>query len=267
MKLRMASADISKTPGDAPQPGFYAGTSGWAYPTWKPGFYPAKLPAAKFLEHYASRLNTVEVNYTFRKLCTAPQLQKWLDATPPEFRFSFKAPQSITHLRRLRECGDELTAFVASLAPVVAAGKQAALLFQFPPNFRAAAVGKDKRNHQEALVEFLRDAAKLFKTAKWRAAIEFRDASWFTDQTYAAMRESNVALCQAESDNFTTPFVTTADYHYTRMRCSDYTESRLSEAFQQMWTQSKQAPEFVYFMHEDAPTGPLRAENLLQRIP
>src|ERR1700722_9686601 len=76
----------------------YAGTSGWAYPTWKPEFYPAGTPAKKFLEFYASQLTSVEVNYTFRALPTAKILESWLAATPPEFRFSFKAPQRITHL-------------------------------------------------------------------------------------------------------------------------------------------------------------------------
>jgi uncharacterized protein YecE (DUF72 family) len=250
----------------APQHALYVGTSGWAYPTWKPGFYPAKLPAAKFLEHYASRLNTVEVNFTFRKLASPAQLDKWLAATPANFRFSFKAPQSITHIRRLRECGDEFTAFLESLRPVVKAGKQAAVLFQFPPNFRAGSAGKDKQMNQQAFAAFLQDAGKVLAREGWRAAVEFRDASWFTETTYDALRQSNVALCEAESDDLATPEVRTADYLYTRMRCSTYTESRLSGAFQRLYTESRQGPVFVYFKHEEAPDGPQRAENLLQRI-
>lgn len=255
-----------KLPSQALQHALYAGTSGWAYPTWKPDFYPAKLPAAKFLEHYASRLNTVEVNYTFRKLATETQLNKWLAATPPNFRFSFKAPQNITHIRRLRDCQNELASFVESLRPVVKAGKQAALLFQFPPNFRAASLGKDKQPNQQAFADFLENAGKVLAKEDWRAAVEFRDASWFTDLTYDALRESKVALCEAESDEFATPKVRTADYLYTRMRCSTYTESRLSEAFQQLETQSRERPVFVYFMHEEEPHGPQRAENLLKSI-
>jgi uncharacterized protein YecE (DUF72 family) len=253
-------------PSKVPQHALYAGTSGWAYPTWKPDFYPAKLPAAKFLEHYASRLNTVEVNYTFRKLATAAQLDKWLAATPPDFRFSFKAPQSITHIRRLRDCGDELGKFIESLRPVVKAGKQAAVLFQFPPNFRAGSAGKDKQSNQQAFTDFLKDAGKLLASEDWRAAVEFRDVSWFTETTYEALREAKLALCEAESDELATPKVRTADYLYTRMRCSTYTESRLSEAFQQLETQSRERPVFVYFMHEEEPHGPQRAENLLKRI-
>ena len=89
----------------------YVGTSGWAYPSWKPGFYPAALPAKKFLGYYATRLNSCEVNYTFRKLPTAAQIADWLAQTGEGFRFSFKAPQRITHFSRLREeLGVEQTA-------------------------------------------------------------------------------------------------------------------------------------------------------------
>jgi uncharacterized protein YecE (DUF72 family) len=114
----------------------YAGTSGWAYATWKPGFYPAGLPAKKFLEHYASRLNSVEVNYTFRMLPSVAMLAGWLAATHAGFRFSFKAPQRITHFNRLRDCDAAVSEFVAALEPVRAAGRLGPLLFQLPPNFK-----------------------------------------------------------------------------------------------------------------------------------
>ncbi len=92
----------------------FAGTSGWAYPTWKPDFYPAGTPAKRFLEFYASQLTSVEVNYTFRALPTAKMLEGWLAATPADFRFSFKAPQRITHFKRLRDCDDDVAQFVSS---------------------------------------------------------------------------------------------------------------------------------------------------------
>ncbi len=81
----------------------FAGTSGWAYASWKPKFYPAKLSAKKFLEYYASRLNSVEVNYTFRSIPTEKLLAGWIEATPPEFKFAIKAHQRITHFKRLRD--------------------------------------------------------------------------------------------------------------------------------------------------------------------
>jgi len=95
----------------------YVGTSGWAYPSWKPRFYPATVAARKFLEHYAARLTSVEVNYTFRSIVRAEQLAGWLAATGPDFRFSFKAPATITHIRRLRDCVGVMADFLATLRP------------------------------------------------------------------------------------------------------------------------------------------------------
>ncbi|HEV2113848.1 MAG TPA: DUF72 domain-containing protein, partial [Terriglobales bacterium] len=101
----------------------YAGTSGWAYANWKPTFYPAKLASAKFLQHYASRLNTVEVNYTFRHFATEKTLNNWVACTPPEFRFSIKAHQNITHVKRLKDAGEYARGFLAALQPLVESGR------------------------------------------------------------------------------------------------------------------------------------------------
>ena len=169
----------------------YAGTSGWAYPTWKPEFYPAGTPAKRFLEFYASKLTSVEVNYTFRALPTAKMLEGWLAATPENFRFSFKAPQRITHFRRLQDCADDVAQFISALEPVRQAGKLGLLLFQLPPNFKADA---------ERLTNFL--ATPAFRTPNAPAiAFEFRHESWFSDEIYTILREHNAALCIAESDD------------------------------------------------------------------
>jgi uncharacterized protein YecE (DUF72 family) len=245
------------------QHSLYAGTSGWAYSSWKPGFYPEKLAARKFLEYYATRLNTVEVNYTFRSLLKLEQLQGWLAATPPDFRFSFKAPQQITHLRRLRDCADLLAEFLESLKPVVKAGRQGAVLFQFPPNFRPQAKGKDKQLNHLALAAFLKDSRKQLRQSKCRVAVEFRDPGWFTEETFALLQKMGVALCHAESDALTTPQIATADFTYSRMRASNYTELQLISESKKLQGLCREGPAFVYFKHEDAPDGPLRAEKLL----
>ena len=82
---------------------FYAGTSGFAYPTWKPNFYPAKLPQKKFLEHYATRLNAVEINYTFRRTPSASTVENWVNITPEGFCFCLKAHMKITHIPEARK--------------------------------------------------------------------------------------------------------------------------------------------------------------------
>src|SRR5579864_6809202 len=115
----------------------HIGTSGWAYPSWKPGFYPAKTPSSKFLDYYASQLNSVEVNYTFRARPAASTLQNWASQTPEGFSFVAKAHQRITHIKRLADVREDVDAFFAALQPLLHAGKLGAVLFQLPPNLKA----------------------------------------------------------------------------------------------------------------------------------
>jgi uncharacterized protein YecE (DUF72 family) len=235
----------------APSPrNLFIGTSGWAYPTWKPGFYPQDLPSRAFLAFYASRLTSVEVNYTFRTLPSASQLQGWLDAAPPGFRFGFKAPQRITHFQRLRDSHSTVAEFIAALEPARAAGKLGPLLFQLPPNFAV---------DNERLSDFLKDPT-FAANPQLQLTFEFRHPSWFADATYDILRRNNSALCIAEGDDLATPDVSTANFRSYRLRRSGgYTRAEL-KAFAQRF--SKQTPEselYVYFKHEDEPTGPLNA--------
>jgi uncharacterized protein YecE (DUF72 family) len=235
----------------------YAGTSGWAYPTWKPAFYPAGTPAKCFLEFYASKLTSVEVNYTFRALPTAKMLEGWLAATPANFRFSFKAPQRITHFRRLQECADDVAQFVAALEPVRQAGKLGPLLFQLPPNFKADA---------ERLNGFLATAALQPKDAP-PIAFEFRHESWFSDEIYTILRQHNAALCIAESDDLLTPEVhTAAGYTCYRLRRDGGYSALELDAFAKRFTAlAEERDVYVYFKHEDEPTGALNATAFLER--
>ena len=115
---------------------FFAGTSGWAYPSWKPEFYPEKLAQKKFLGHYATRLNTVEVNFTFRQLVKESTIQNWMEQSPLHFRFGVKAHQVITHIKRLKATEEFLPRFLATIEPLAAANKLGSVLFQLPPNLK-----------------------------------------------------------------------------------------------------------------------------------
>ena len=244
----------------APAPaGLFAGTSGWAYNTWKPGFYPATTPSRAFLHYYASRLTSVEVNSTFSKLPTREQLEAWLQATPPGFRFSFKAPQSITHFKRLIDTQAAVAEFIAALKPARIADKIGPLLFQLPPNFKA---------DNARLAAFLK--APAFKSSinstKLQLAFEFRHPSWFSEPTYAILRRHNVALCVAESDNLTTPDIRTADFTCFRLRRNGgYSSPELSAFANRFTALTQQGEVFVYFKHEDEPTGALNAVTMLCR--
>src|SRR5271168_2902525 len=85
------------------------GTSGYSYPAWKGGFYPADLPARQMLRYYGEQFRTVEVNYTFRRMPTAALLEGWADKVPADFRFVLKVPDLITHKRRLKDVGEPLS--------------------------------------------------------------------------------------------------------------------------------------------------------------
>jgi uncharacterized protein YecE (DUF72 family) len=227
----------------------YAGTSGWAYPSWKPDFYPAKLASAKFLGHYASRLNTVEVNYTFRRFPTEKLLRGWIAATPAGFQFAIKAHQKITHTARLRDVAEFTGDFLRSLQCLDEEKKLGPILFQLPPFLKCDAV---------LLSDFLATLPRSL-----RLAFEFRHESWFSDEVYAVLRGANAALCNAESEKLETPDVQTADFAYLRVRKPEYTPKERKDLQQRIAQLSSKGDVYVYFKHEDTPEGALHAESLL----
>ena len=228
----------------------YAGTSGWAYASWKPGFYPPKLPSAKFLGYYATRLNTVEVNYTFRARVSEKLLSGWIQATPEHFRFGVKAHQRITHILRLRSASRATSDFLASLDPLRGAMKLGPVLFQLPPFLKCD-------------VALLEDFLGTW-TLTTRAAMEFRHTSWFSEEVFERLRRANVALCQAESEKLETPDVATADFSYFRLRKEEYSAAARKRVKQKILDAAQRGDVFVYFKHEDTPDGALYAEALLK---
>lgn len=227
----------------------YAGTSGWAYTSWKPKFYPAKLASAKFLGYYGTRLNSVEVNYTFRTQVTEKLLAGWIAATPADFKFAVKAHQEITHVKRLRGAAAQTSRFLKSLEPLRDAGKLGPVLFQLPPFLKC-----DLAVLEDFLATLPRDT---------RAAVEFRHPSWFVDDVYDRLGRANVALCQAESDKLETPDVATADFCYLRLRKEEYSAGARKKISNRVAEAAQRGDVFVYFKHEDTPEGALYAESLL----
>ena len=234
----------------------FAGTSGWAYPTWRPGFYPDEVKPKSFLPCYASQLNSVEVNHTFRKLPTSAQVEAWLAQTGPGFRFSFKAPQRITHFSRLLDCDEHVREFFAALAPAAQAGKMGLVLFQLPPNLKA---------DLPRLRTFL--AAPAFQAAGAPPiAFEFRHESWFSPEAESLLREHNAALCIAETEDFRSPEIHSAVGHSAfRLRRSGGYKPREVKAFAERLTAlARDRDIYVYFKHEDEPTGALNARAFLR---
>ena len=228
----------------------FAGTSGWAYPSWKPDFYPQKLAQKKFLSHYATQLNAVEVNFTFRQLVKETTLQNWLAETPPAFRFTIKAHQVITHIKRLKGTEDFVPRFLGTIEPLASAAKLGPVLFQLPPNLKA---------DRDLLSSFLDLLPRRLP-----AAFEFRHTSWFTDETYETLRGHSAALCVAETEELTTPEVATTGFVYYRFRKPNYPPDErkaMVDRIQQHLGAGRDV--FAYFKHEETPEGAIYARELL----
>jgi uncharacterized protein YecE (DUF72 family) len=231
----------------------HAGTSGFAYPAWKPEFYPAKTPPSRFLKYYAGRLNGVEINYTFRRMPSASTLEAWVSATSPGFAFAVKANQRITHFQRLKDAGETTEFFLKALAPLRDAGRLGPVLFQLPPNLRL-----DRERLAAYLGSLPNDTSYAF---------EFRHESWFTDEVFDLLRERGVALCVAESEALAVPDMVTAGFVYYRLRKPGYGEAELAR-FTARAKELLAAGRDVYMMfkHEDDPGGALDAERLLAAV-
>lgn len=225
--------------------GLHIGTSGWSYPSWKPAFFPDKLPSKRFLEFYATQLNAVELNATFRRMPTASAIAGWLASTPPDFRFAAKAHQSITHFKRLKNAEDSLRFFLQSLEPIRQSGKLGPILFQIPPNLKADAA------LLEAFVQLLPQA--------YQFAFEFRHESWFVDSIYEILRKRNAALCWAESEKIATPHVATAGFLYYRLRLPVFTEAEVEKISQELKNERLSREVYAFFKHEETPEGVLNA--------
>jgi uncharacterized protein YecE (DUF72 family) len=230
----------------------FAGTSGFSYPAWKPHFYPKDVPAKKFLEYYASRLNSVEVNYTFRRVAGAGVFQGWLAATPTGFAFACKAHQNLTHIMKMKEAETFTQVFLSSLEPLRAARRLGPVLYQFPPTFKC------DLDRLDAYLPLLPNDIRF--------AFEFRHESWLTDAVYGRLSARNIALCLAESDKLEVPKVMTADFGYFRLRKGDYSDvARRETAAHVRELLDGGRDVYVYFKHEEDPRGAIWAEELLKQ--
>jgi uncharacterized protein YecE (DUF72 family) len=196
------------------------GCSGWNYRHWREIVYPQGLAARRWLEHYATLFDTVEVNTTFYRLPTEKAVAGWAEQSPPGFLFSVKGSRYLTHMRRLRDTAQGVTRFYAPLAPLVEARKLGPVLWQLPGNFQ---------RDDERLATFL-DGLPA-----GRHTVEFRHESWFAPDVYALLRERGAAL--AVGDHPERPFQAhepTADwtfvrFHYGRGRDGNYSRRQLLE--------------------------------------
>jgi uncharacterized protein YecE (DUF72 family) len=218
------------------------GTSGYSYKEWKGTFYPDDLPAAKMLPYYGARFDSVEINNTFYRMPDIKMVAKWGEQVPDGFTFVLKAPQRITHQKRLVGAGDDLRQLFE--AGEVLGSKLGPVLFQLPPFSRKDALK-------------LREFVAILPPDR-RVAFEFRHDSWFDDEVYAILREHDIALCAADTDEVTDPeslVVPTASWGYMRLRRTEYAPGQLTawaeRVEKQAWSDA-----YVFFKHEDEGKGP-----------
>lgn len=225
-----------------------AGTSGFQYPAWRGGFYPAGLKTQDMLAHYGTRLGSVEINQTFYRMPKPEALARWAEAVPADFRFAIKASQRITHRMRLKGCQDALGFLLGNLQTL--GDRLGAVLFQLPPNFK---------------VDLPRLAAFVAELPQGtRAAFEFRHPSWWCDALYQLLADRDLALCIADVDapEARVPWHATASYGYLRLRRDAYDETTLAELAARVGQTDWKAA-YVYFKHEQA--GPQLAAEFTKR--
>jgi uncharacterized protein YecE (DUF72 family) len=218
------------------------GCSGWNYQHWRERVYPKGCPPARWLEHYATLFDTVEVNNTFYRLPRRDAVARWVEQTPEDFCLAAKMSRYITHLKRLTDLEGGLARFYERIEPLARSPKLGPVLWQLPPNF--------KRNDE-------RLAAALDALPPGRHAFEFREPSWYVEEVYAPLRKHDVALVIPDSPKY--PFRTlelTAGWTYVRFhygsrgRNGNYSERELAEWAERIDVWRREVDVYVYFNND-----------------
>jgi uncharacterized protein YecE (DUF72 family) len=218
------------------------GCSGWNYKHWRERVYPKGLPARRWLEHYASLFDTVEVNATFYRLPTEKAVAGWVEQSPPGFVFAIKASRYLTHIKRLTDLEEGVARFYERIRPLVESPKLGPVLWQLPASFHRS----DDRL-----------AAALEALPPGRHGFEFRHPSWFVDDVYGLLRAHGAALVIGDSPS--RPFQAhelTAEWTFVRFhrgrrgRNGNYSERELEEWAQLFEDWRRQVEIYAYFNND-----------------
>jgi uncharacterized protein YecE (DUF72 family) len=218
------------------------GCSGWNYAHWRGRVYPDGLPSKRWLEHYATLFDTVEVNNTFYRLPRRSSVEGWVKQTPPDFVFAVKASRYLTHVKRLTDLGRGIERFYERIEPLVRSPKLGPVLWQLPGNFRR----DDDRL-----------AAALDSLPPGRHCFEFRHESWFAEDVYALLRRHRVALVIGDhpqrpfqTHELTTDWTLIRFHHGSRGRNGNYSERELEEWKRRIAAWRAGAEVFAYFNND-----------------
>jgi uncharacterized protein YecE (DUF72 family) len=224
----------------------FIGASGYSYPKWKGKFYPEKFPENKMFEYYSQNFSSVEINATYYRLPDKKVFESWEQQAPENFKYALKAPQQITHFKRLKDAETELESFINNSK--ILNKKRGPLLFQLPPNFK-----KDI----DLLKKFIKNIHESFIT------FEFRHSSWNDADVFKVLSEKNFSLCIADTDeNLIEEIISTADWGYLRLRKKEYSPKDLA-AWKEKFISQNWKEVYIYFKHEDEANGPKFAKILI----
>jgi uncharacterized protein YecE (DUF72 family) len=240
------------------------GCSGWQYDSWRGRLYPAGAPKRRWLELYAERFDTVEVNSTFYRLARREAVATWVGQTPDRFTFAVKASRYLTHIRRLHDIDAGIARFLEPLEPLVEADRLGPILWQLPENFHR----DDARLHEWLTALPAGPADRPFAHT-----MEFRHPSWFSPAVLEALRARNVAL--TIGDHPQRPFqprVPTADWMFVRFhwgargRRGNYSATELEEWATRIAGWSRRRPVWAYFNNDWEGFAPRNAVRLARGL-
>ena len=200
----------------SPEKTYHIGTSGWNYSHWRTLFYPEGLPQKGWLRFYASRFDTVEINYSFYRWPSEKTMQNWYKTAPENFQFTLKAPRTISHIKKFKDVSEKVQEFYR-LTDLLKE-KAACHLFQLPPSIRY-----NEKNFQiiELFCETLDPQRKN--------VIEFRDPTWWYEQVYALLKKYNVAFCITSGLEMPEEIIVTSDMAYFRFHGENYSTNYSKE--------------------------------------
>jgi uncharacterized protein YecE (DUF72 family) len=237
-------------------PSIHIGCSGWQYRHWRGDFYPADLPQSRWLEHYAERFDTVEINNTFYRLPETKTFAEWGRRVPAGFRYAVKASRFLTHLKKLKDPDEPIRRFFTRAKRLGSAFGP--VLYQLPPNWLV---------NLDRLETFL----KALPPGR-RHAIEFRDPSWCSDEVFARLEHYNVALCLHDMPGSATGMLPVGPFVYVRFHGPRKYTGRYSDHVLDAWAEwlagraRAGLPVYAYFNNDAGGHAPRDAVRLREAL-
>ncbi|WP_347251870.1 DUF72 domain-containing protein [Legionella sp.] len=238
--------------------GLFIGTSGWSYADWSGLFYPKEVKADDFLPFYAQHFDTVELNNSFYKLPSVKNVRRWYELTPSNFIFSCKANRYITHMKKLQGIEKSVDSLLTVLNEF--REKLGPILFQFPPYWHY---------NSARLKSFIENLPKNFNYT-----FEFRDKSWFCQETYDLLHSHQMSLCLYDYRGYQSPEIITGNFVYLRLHgprkeayTGSYKAQTLAEYAQKIMKWRKEGKSvYCYFDNDTKSCAPKDAIHLEEKV-